>query len=76
MDLVDTNSKAAAGIWKRITKRVARDLIDQKKLSDFQSFIGIEEDVLFIENKFSIKEKKKIMNLLEKDTTNPQKQPS
>jgi len=71
MDLVDTNSKAAAGIWKRISKRVAKDLIDKKRMSDFHSFVGIEEDELFIENKFSIKEKKKIMNLLEKDSSNP-----
>jgi len=34
-------------------------MIDQKKLSDFKSFTGLNEDDLFIENKFSLKQEKK-----------------
>lgn len=73
-DLVETNSKAAAGIWKWIVKRVTQDMIDQKRLSDFQSFAGIQEEDIYIENKFSIKQEKKwIMSLIEGGDKNPHK---
>ena len=49
-------------------------MIDQKRLSDFQSFAGIQEEDIYIENKFSIKpEKKRIMSLIEGGDKNPHK---
>jgi len=37
-DLMEASGKSAAGLWRRITKRVCRDLVDNKKLTNYKSF--------------------------------------
>lgn len=55
---MEASGKSAAGLWRRITKRVCRDLVDNKKLTDYKSFqvAGATEDQLFIEMKFDPKD--------------------
>ena len=66
LDLAEISGKAAAAIWKRITKRVCRDMIDSKKLSDFESFsrAGASEQDLFMELKFDLNDDMHFEDLL------------